>query len=161
MAALALSLALLAYWGVLGLAVLSLLYTGRHTCRRLLLAPAVGIAVLLFPAYWLNQAGLPVGRFGPALGLALLLGSVVVLAWRRPLVPVRHAAPLAAAVLAGIGLTGHPLLSFGFDWLSSANDDMANYCHLARRLLTRGFYEAPSAESIVSKRSSEASSTAR
>jgi hypothetical protein len=149
MAALALSLALLAYWGVLGLALLSVLYTGRNACQRLLLAPAVGIVVLLFPTYWLNQAGLAVGRFGPALGIALLLGGLAVLAWRRPLVPVRHAVPLAAAVLAGLGLTGRPMLSFGFDWLSFANDDMANYCLLAQRLLTRGFHEPPAPGSIA------------
>src|SRR5262245_57386046 len=100
MAAAALSLALLVYWVVLGLALLSLLYTGRRTCQRLLLAPAVGIVVTVLSIFWLNRAGLPVGRFGAALTLVLLLGSVAVLAWRRPLVPVRNAAPFVGVLLA-------------------------------------------------------------
>src|SRR5512145_662275 len=148
MAAAALSLALLVYWSVLGLALLSVLYTGRRTCQRLLLAPAVGIAVTVLPVFWLNRAGLPVGRFGVILTLVLLAGSVAALAWHRPLVPVRHCAPFVAVLLAAGFLTGRPMLSFGFDWLSVVNDDMTNYCLLAQRLLTRGFFEPPALDAV-------------
>jgi hypothetical protein len=62
---------------------------------------------------------------------------------------VRHGAPLAAGVLAGVFLTGRPMLEFGFDWLSFANDDMGNYCLLAQRLLTRGFFEPPAPDALA------------
>jgi hypothetical protein len=148
MAAAALSLALVGYWGVLGVALLSVLYTGRRTCQRLLVAPAVGIVVTVLPTFWLNRSGLPVGRFGPALAVALLLGSLAALAWRRPLVPLRHYAPFGAALLTAGLLTGRPMLTFGLDWLSVVNDDMTNYCLLAQRLLTRGFFEPPALEAL-------------
>jgi hypothetical protein len=147
-AAAALSLGLFTYWGVLGLALLSLLYTDRRTGQRLLLAPAIGIVVVLLPVFWLNRLGLPVGRFGLPLTIVLLGASGAVLAWRRPLVAARHSAPFAAILLAAGILTGRPFLTFGFDWLSVANDDMANYCLLAQRLLTRGFFEPPSLDAV-------------
>ena len=141
-----LSAALLGYWGVLGCALLSLPSTGPRSCQRLLLAPSAGIVVTMLATFWLSRAGLPVGDFGPTLAVGLLLVSLAVLAWRRPLVPVRHMIPFGLALVAAGFLTGRPMLTFGFDWVSLANDDMANYCLLAQRLLTRGFFTPPDPE---------------
>jgi hypothetical protein len=148
MAAAALSLALLVYWGVLGLAALAIGDTGRRTCQRLLLAPAVGIVVTVLPIFWLNRAGLPISRFGVPLTLILLAGSVAVLAWRRPLVPVRHCAPFVAILLAAAVLTGRPILTFGFDWLSVVSIDLTNYGLLAQRVLNHGLLEPPALDAL-------------
>jgi hypothetical protein len=140
--ALAFAIGLVCIWGLFGWATLAL-YTRRRSCQNLLLAPAVGLAVTLFPAFWLNRAGLPVARFGPALTVGLVLASAAVILWRRPPASLRHFAPFGVALLVAGLLTGHPLLTFGFDWLSHANGDMANYALMAVRLLNHGFADPP------------------
>jgi hypothetical protein len=139
----ALSLGIFCGWALLGYATLAALQTRRRTCQRLLTAPAVGIAVVVLPTFWLSRAGLPVARFGPGLAVALVLAAAALLAWRRPLTPVRPCLPFAAGLLVAWILTGRPLLTFGFDWLSYANDDMGNYGLMAFRLLHHGMGDPP------------------
>ena len=150
MLAFALTVALFGYWGILGSALLAVLGTDRRSCQRLLVAPAVGIAVVLLPTFWLNRAaGVPVGRFGSALALGLLLASLAVLAWRRPLMPFQRVAAFGPPILLAGLLTGRPMLAVGFDWLSYANDDMANYTLLAQRVLTRGLLAPPDLATVA------------
>lgn len=152
MIAFGLSIALFLFWLVLGYAVVSALHTRRNTVQSLLLAPAVGLATTVLPIFCLNRAGLSVGRFGIALGAALALLAAALL-WRiRPLMPLSRYAAFLAVFLLALGLTGRPMLEFGFDWVSYANDDMANYVLLADRVLNHGFYDIPDLDAVVSGR---------
>ena len=46
-------------------------------------------------------------------------------------------------------LTSSPMLSFGFDWISYGNDDMANYTMSADRFISNGWYVEPTEKLIL------------
>lgn len=101
------------------------------------------------PVFWLNRAGIPVAQFGRVLALVLFFSSVGLL-WRfRPKAPWQDYFPFACIFLLGLFMTGRPMLEFGFDWLSYANDDMATYCLGAHRFLKHGFFDIPNQEDLV------------
>ena len=107
----------------------------------MLLAPSVGTSVCIMFVFWLNRAGIPVSRFGPALGACLLLATAIL--WRRAhvIAPVRRYLPFAALFLLAFSLIAWPMFKYGFNWISIGNDDMANYCLTAQRLYKYGYFE--------------------
>lgn len=143
MAAFGLSVAVFLFWSLLGWAALAALHSRRHLLHNLLLAPAAGAAATLLPVFWLNRLGLPVRYAGP-LATLLLLSAAILLLYRfsTPL-PLRRLLPFAAVLLIALLLAGHPLLRFGFDWVSYGNDDMANYVLAAHRFHDYGFFAIP------------------
>ncbi|MBD3881913.1 hypothetical protein IFO70_09115 [Phormidium tenue FACHB-886] len=149
MLAVGLTITLFVFWAVVGQAVLAILDRQDNLLRRMLLAPVVGIATMLLPLFWLNRLGLPVKTFGATLAIGLLAVSVGIL-WRvRPKLPWREYLPFTSIFLAALFLTGRPMLEFGFDWLSYANDDMANYCLAAERLLQYSFFSVPDIDQVM------------
>ena len=149
MLAVGLSIALFLIWAGVGLAMLVGLRKQDNPLQFMLLAPVVGLATTTLIAFWLNWLGLPVASFGVGLAIVLLLGSVVVL-WRsRPKLLWRRYAPFAGILLLALWVTGRPMLEFGLDWVSYANDDMANYCLAAQRLLQHGFFDLPNADALA------------
>lgn len=149
MFALGLSISLVVFWGVTGLALLAVLHTQRNLLRNMLLAPVVGVAATVLPILFLSRAGLPVSRFGIPLTAALLLLNVGLI-WRlRPVIPLRHYLPFAGVLMLALLMTGWPMLEFGFDWVSFSNDDMANYVLAAHRLVNHGFMDIPNLDELV------------
>lgn len=142
-------LSLFSFWGIVGYAALSLLRSQRNTIQNLLLAPTLGIALTLLPVFWLNRLGLPINHFAPTLLIILLSLSAIILWWRKPLFPIKNYLPFVAIFLLALLVTGRPLLLYGFDWVSYSNDDMANYCVGALRLLNHGFFEVPNGNELV------------
>lgn len=142
------------YWGILGYATLNILRTQRNTLQNLLLSPSVGLAVTLLPVFWLNQLGFPVRVFAIPLTLTLLAISIITLLIRRPIIPFKKYKLFAAIFLLALFLTGRPLLFFGFNWISYANDDMANYCLGALRFLNHGYFDIPSAKELINGKDS-------
>jgi hypothetical protein len=141
--AVGLTLLLFVLWSAVGYAVLLWLGEPRSRPWQMLLAPAVGLAVMVLLAYGLSSAGIPVGRFGPLM-VAVTAVAAVASFWRFSwAVPVRRFLPVAALLLLAFLLVGHPLVRYGFDWLSYANDDMANYVLAAHRLVDHGLFDAP------------------
>ena len=150
MTALGLSLALFPCWLSVGYAVVSVLNSRRNALRNVLLAPAVGISSTVLPVFLLNRAGVSVSRSALPV-LIILLALSVGLMWRtRPPIPWRRYAPFAAVLLAGLTLVGRPMLDFGFDWISYANDDMANYVLGANFFLENAYPNVPDATRLVS-----------
>ncbi|NOT63132.1 MAG: hypothetical protein HOP19_23230, partial [Acidobacteria bacterium] len=152
MIAFSLSAFLFVFWGFIGLPVLRVFYTQRNLLQNLLLAPAMGVATLLLPIFWLNHAGLPIGKFAIPLtvGICLMQGAVWV--WLRPIVPLKKYLPFLGILLLALFLTGRPMLLYGFDWASYCNGDMATYVLSADRLLNHGFFDSPDAETLASGR---------
>jgi hypothetical protein len=148
-----LSIALFIFWAVVGLAVLAGLYREGDRLQTLLLAPVVGLATTTLGAFWLNWLGFPVASFGIGWALVLFLSSAALL-WRSRPHPLswREYAPFAGILFVALLLTGRPMLEFGFDWVSYANDDMANYCLAAQRLLNHGFFDFPDPKTIATGR---------
>jgi hypothetical protein len=148
-AALSLTLMLFLFWGVVGLGALAALSPTGNATRQILLAPAVGAAATLLPVFHLSRLGWPVRRFGPALTVVLLLAAAELIRRFRPALPGRTSACLAGVCLLALFLTGRPMLRFGFDWLSYANDDMANYVLASHRFLDHGYFAVPDKASFV------------
>lgn len=111
--------------------------------RQWLLAPAVGLSTVLLLVTIFNQAGIPVGRFGFILAIALFAMGWFAFVRRRPIFPWRQLGLFFAVALCALFYTGWPALRFGFNWVSFGNDDMANYCLSAFRYLHNGFYRVP------------------
>jgi hypothetical protein len=142
--ALALSVALFIYWWLIGYPLLAVLHTQRRLLQNMLLAPVVGLAVLVICMLWLNRfLSWPVSEFGTGLGIVLVIASLGFLGYYRPLIPFQRFLPFALILLFALILTGWPLFEFGFDWLSFSNDDMANYTLEAQRLLEHGSSDLP------------------
>src|SRR5438270_13655408 len=109
MIALALTSTLFLFWGLIGHAVLCLLYPWRPKLETLLLSPVVGVATAVLLVFVLNRAGLAVRTFGLYLAVALLAVGLV-FAWRQrqwPNVPllISFGGLLGVAML----LTGRPM----------------------------------------------------
>src|SRR5690242_5942597 len=121
MAALALSFVFFAFLAVVGRATLALCRWHGGILRAWLLAPAIGLAVLVLTVMALNQFGvewgadgLPIGSFAWPLTLALLAGSVAIFVWRKPVFPLRALLPFIAIAVFSLLWTGWPMLRFGF-----------------------------------------------
>ena len=148
MPALALSFLFVAYLAFVGRAALELCRWRGGILRAWLLAPAVGLAVVLLTTTILNQAGLPVRTF--AWPLTLVLGAIAaaVFRWRRPPTPERALWPFVALAVFSLFWTGWPHFRFNFDWLSYVNDDFVNYCLAAERFKDFGFWRTPTLEEL-------------
>ncbi len=143
MIALFLVIALFLYLAFIGQAVVSLLRPRLSLLRSWLIAPTVGLALIVTLITRLSVWGLPVGAFGLWLTMVLFAAAGAVLRWRRPKFPWRQLAPFLLISVGSVLYFGWPLLRFGFNWVSYGNDDMANYCLAADRFLHHGYYELP------------------
>jgi hypothetical protein len=144
------TLAIFAFWALVGFAVISVFKPKLRVLQGLLLSPALGIAVTIIPVFFINRMGIPVKDFGGILLPALALMAVVVLAINRPTFPVKRLLPYIGVIVGALVLAGRPMFSYGFDWLSFSNDDMANYCLAAQRFLNHGFFDQPNLDDLVS-----------
>lgn len=147
--AFSLPLFLFAFFSLIGLATLSLLNTQRNTLQNILLAPAIGVALTLLPIFWINRYGIPINQFALQLCICLILFSIVILSWKKPLFPIKYYWPFAGVLFLALLLIGRPLLQFGFDWVSFCNDDMANYCLAAARFAKHGYFDIPSVDDLI------------
>jgi len=152
LAAFGLSVALFLFWSLLGWAALAALHSRRNLLHNLLLAPAVGVAATLLPVFWLNRLGLPVRYAGPLVTILLLAAAIFLLYRFRTPLPLRRLLPFAAVLLVALLLAGHPLLRFGFDWVSYGSDDMANYVLAAHRFHDYGFFALPDGDALLHNR---------
>lgn len=151
MLALAYSFFQFVFWAVLGRAVISLVYPRLGVLRSWLLAPGIGVSIVLLGLMVLNQAGVPIGHFATAMTVVLGVAAVAVLAWRRPITPWRQLMPFVAAVVVGLVWAGWPAFEYGFNWVSYANDDMANYCLAAQRFMDYGFFHVPTMAQLAGR----------
>jgi hypothetical protein len=144
------TLALFAYWGIIGLAMVAFFPPRLRIVQTLLTAPSVGMATLLLPVFFINRLGYPVKDFALPLALTLFVVSALILIYKRPLFPARRMLPYAAILIAALLLSGWPMLLYGFDWVSYVTDDMANYCLAATRFLNHGFFDKPDMDVLIS-----------
>lgn len=138
-----LSLFLFVYFALLGRAVMVAFKYEAPVLRGWLAAPTVGLAIMTLAIMVLNQAGWPIRDFALPLLAGGLLFSAAVCAWRRPCLPVRALLPFAGVLVLALAYAAWPALLTGFNWVAQTNDDMANYCLGAQRMLNHGFFRAP------------------
>lgn len=138
MTALLVAAGALALWSLLGLGILCTLRADVQSLRLVLTAPALGLSALTLAVFLLSRAGLAVRDFAIPLTVGAIVLAVVAVALRRPRIPA-SALPVALIAVIAIALAGSPMLTFGFDWIANANDDMANYVLAATQLFNHGF----------------------
>ena len=143
MIALLLVAVLFIYLSIVGQAAISLFKPRNGVLWSWFAAPTVGLAVLVIIITRINVWGVPVQTAGPWLTVFLLAASIAILFWRRPTLPLRKLVPFLVIGVAYLAYVGWPSFRFGFQWISYANDDMANYCLAAERFLHHGYYEIP------------------
>jgi hypothetical protein len=141
MIAFLLAVALFCLWGFVGYTLLFALWSRRNLLQNMLLAPAVGAALITVLVFCFNRAGIPVGRFGPKLAVALVVAGSFTYWKQAVIVPFRRFRVFALVLLLTLFVTGRPLLEFGFDWLAVSNDDMGNYVLAAHRFVDFGFFD--------------------
>lgn len=144
------TLAIFAFWTLVGFAVISVFNPRLRVLQGILVSPALGIAGTILPVFFINRLGIPVKEFGTILLPALALTAVVVLTINRPIFPVKRLLPYLVILVVALALVAHPMFSYGFDWLSVGNDDMANYSLGAQRFLNHGFFDQPNYDDLVS-----------
>ena len=142
------SLSLFAFWGCVGIAVLALFPARLRLLQGILLAPTIGLAATDLLLLGVSRMGVPVKDFGLGLAVGLLLVSVLIVVWKRPLFPVRRLIPYFGIILLVYVVTGRPMFSYGFSWVSYCNDDMSNYCLSAQRFLNHGFFDKPDVNAL-------------
>src|SRR5476651_1422384 len=103
---------LLVYLTVLGQAVVSLLRPRIGILWSWFVSPAVGLSLLLIVLTRLNVWGIPVRTAGPWATVVLLVAAVAILAWRRPILPLRKLMPFLLMAAGAMVYTGWPALRF-------------------------------------------------
>lgn len=161
MLAFLLCLGLFVLWTASGYALLRLLDPTRNRLQRLFLAPPFGVVLTVIPVFVFNRFGIPCSKLGIPIAIGLTLMAIFGIIWdhRRPPVGVLPMSsrgrvwlrylPFAVILLGALVLSGRPMFSYGFDWLSYCNDDMMNYTLAAQRFLHHGFFELPTADSLA------------
>ena len=144
-----LPIVIFSYFTFVGYAAISLFRSQQNPLQNLLLSPAVGLSFTLMAVFWLNRAGLPVNDFATLLTIFLMLASTVIFLFVKPFFPFKPYSLFIGIFIIALWLVGRPLLSFGFDWMSYGNEDMAGYCLGAFRFLNHGYFDIPNADEII------------
>lgn len=147
--AILLPVALFVYFWLIGFSTQCVLGSKKNVLQNTLISPAIGIAITLLPVFLLSRAALPVKQFSFILSTSLFVLSILILIKQKPVIPFSRLLSFGGILIIAYFLTGRPLLYFGFNWLSYANDDMTNYCLAALRLLNYGYFDLPELKSIL------------
>lgn len=129
-----------------------MLHTQRNLLQNLLLAPVVGVTATLLPIFWLNHAGMPISKFAVPMTVCILLLQSIMFVWLKPVIPFKKYLPYFGMLLLALFITGRPMLTHGFDWVSYCNGDMATYALSADRILNHGFFDVPDTYTLTSRR---------
>jgi len=103
---------------------------------------------MILPVFFINRAGIPIKDFGFFLCLILTLIAAVILKIKLSEFPRKRFFQFYGLLFVALAISGRPMLRYGFDWLSFANGDMANYCLGAKRFLNHGYFDALNLEDL-------------
>lgn len=136
------------FLGLVGLGVASIFWRSI-SLAILLVAPCIGLGVVLPIELSFNRAGLPVEAFGQWLVLGLALFSFAILFIRRPTIPWSEIRPLIPAWLVAGLLAGGPMIAFGFNWAGNSNGDGTMYMGVAANFLHHGLFDIASLSQLI------------
>jgi hypothetical protein len=134
---------------LLGFAFLIALYRSRIPLHLVMIAPAIGIAIVICPLLSLNRFGLPVATAEPAILVLEVAAAALILFANRRVLAATDLLWLAGCSLPIMFLAGYPLLLYGWNWISYPNGDMLFYILHAARYFGHGFFAVPSASDIM------------
>ena len=149
MLALSLTVALFIFWSFTGRSLLAGLNLKLGILRSWLLAPGIGLSIMVLGLMLGSQRGLPIGSFAWTLTwmVAILAGGIFI--WKRPSFPTRALIPFISAILFSVIWTEWPALKFSFNWVSFITDDFINYCLGSERFKDFGFYRIPNSTELA------------
>jgi hypothetical protein len=136
-------------FSLIGYGVLTAVRADATDLRQALTAPAIGACLFVVVGFALSELGFSGSHSAPPVFVVLLLGSIAVIAWRRPAAPIA-AIPVIVAAFVGLTLVGLPFFDFGFRWVANGNDDMANYVLSATRLWHHAYSTPLDAHALAS-----------
>lgn len=150
MYALGLSFILFVFFCLIGKPVLGALVPRLGVLKSWLLAPSMGLSLLLLGLMVGNEAGLPIRSFAAIwlLTLSAAAGWLYYRQGRQAWLGLPKLTPYFGLFAAFLLLAGWPAFEFGFKWVSYVNDDMANYCLAAERFMDRPFFQVPTNEEL-------------
>ena len=140
MQAIILTLVLFSYWVAIGFAITSLFHDRLGFVQKILVAPAVGVSVLITAVFVISRVGHPIKDFGFELVIVLGIVSMAIITIKRPKFEIKKIAPYVGLVFIGAMLVAWPMFKYGLNWLSFANDDMLNYSLGAQRFFNNGYF---------------------
>ena len=146
------TISLFIFWGLLGFATIAVFNPRLRVIQGILISPTIGLAVTILPVFFINRLGIPVKNFGAVLFAALATTAAIVLILKRPTFPAKRLLPFIAILFAALSLAAWPMFSYGYDWTSYSNDDMANYCLAAQRFFNHGFFDPPNLDDFFKGR---------
>ena len=114
----------------------------------LLLSSVVGVAVLLLSVFIISKFNVPVMYSAVPVAILAAAAAVAVILKIRPTINPPAFVSLGALQIFGLTLICYPLLKYGYDWVSYANDDMANYALGAKRFLENGYSDTSELKEI-------------
>lgn len=149
MTSLLLIASLFLFWSFLGRTVVAFFNPSFGSLRSCLIAPAVGLSVMVVILMVVNQAGLSLGLAAlPVTLIVFLLG--IYLWWKsKPDVPFKALLPFIGILTVSSLCMGWPALKQHFNWISFVTDDYVNYCLAADRFKSFGFYRLPKVDELT------------
>lgn len=135
-------------WLLIGLSIFSLMRMHSSFHLRLLLAPALGLAINIVALFTLSRIGLPIKAVAMPLFVSGVLLAGYFLFTQR--IIWKHKSFISFCILILLALVpfAWPLLRFGFEWLAFVNGDMGYYSISSTRLLDYAYSEMPSSGNI-------------
>jgi hypothetical protein len=140
----------LVYLWSIGFSFLSLLLRNKKSSfESLLLAPAIGLAVLGLELFTVSRLGFAVKD--ASLSISLFNGFLILfMSFKKNFVQLFRSVPCKWLIPLQL-IVFWPLSVFGSRWISYANDDMFNYVLGAQRFLEAGYNEVPNADFFLGK----------
>jgi hypothetical protein len=111
----------------------------------------LGTALIAIPLFVLSNAGVPMETGATPAWAVLLVGSLVVLVWRRPRLSLA-VVPVLVLCVVSLVLLGRPMFEFGLDWIANANGDMAYYVLSATQLMHHGLQSGVDLHALADNR---------
>jgi hypothetical protein len=146
-----LTVAVFAFWWLIGMGLLAAVRADTTSLRIVLTAPILGTCVTVLPLFVFSEAGGTIEACALPTGIVLALGAVLILAIRRPRVHA-GAAAVAGTCVGCLPLLAWPAFSLGFRWLANGNEDMTNYVLSAQDLQHHGLLASMDFGSLTSGR---------
>ena len=143
------SLLLFVYFWLLGFSLLSLFKLEINDRQQHLISPTLGFSIITLLVYLINKFGIPVDDFSFYLTILISLFIIIVVLYTKPKLCIDITKGASLILLFASLLIGYPMLIYGFDWISYANDDMANYVLAAQRLQENSFFSSPDFENLI------------
>lgn len=139
--AIALSLAILAYFFMVGYGFINRIEKGALCAKSVLISPALGIGINVIIAFTINRFGFAIKDFGLMMVVTLTITSLVFIATCSNKISWRDVVMYVLLLIIAISLSSWPMFQYDLEWVSYANDDMANHALAAQRLIDHGFFD--------------------